>query len=115
MKIEEHLANVLKATKAKKILEIGFGEGVTAEVIQCHNPKVHIILENDPECFKKLVKWACGRASVVPIDMDIEKYYNSDGFDLIFDGRCATNTEWLKDYKYAMFLSHFFWEYMKNE
>lgn len=115
MEIMEYLERVLKEIKPKKIIEVGFGDGNTANLFQLWKPEVHIIIESDYKNFKELEQWRDGKDNVIPVYIPIEKYYYKDAVDLIFDSRCATNTEWLNEFKFAHYISHFFWEMRKNE
>ena len=46
------------------ILEIGFGAGITANMIQKYHIKTHTIIERDDYYFDKLVKWAINKPNV---------------------------------------------------
>tara|TARA_B100001094_G_scaffold220700_1_gene214749 strand:- start:622 stop:1221 length:600 start_codon:yes stop_codon:yes gene_type:complete len=70
------------------ILEIGFGGGVTAEMIQNYNIKTHTIIERDDYFFKKLWEWSIDKPNVKVIhgdwvnDIPKDKKYDGIFFDL---------------------------------
>lgn len=43
------------------VLEIGFGLGYSAEQIQSHSPRTHIIIESNPEIAERAKEWAAER------------------------------------------------------
>lgn len=47
----------LKITSSDEILEIGFGMGISASLIQQFNPANHTIIEPHPQIFKRAQKW----------------------------------------------------------
>jgi|TARA_R110000765_G_scaffold60450_1_gene116940 hypothetical protein len=65
------------------ILEIGFGGGITADMIQTHNIKTHVIIERDDVFFNKLGEWAKNKSTVKTIHGDwiseIPTYKKYDG------------------------------------
>jgi len=70
------------------ILEIGFGGGVTAEMIQNYNIKTHTIIERDDYFFEKLWEWSVDKPNVKVIhgdwinDIPKNKKYDGIFFDL---------------------------------
>ena len=70
------------------ILEIGFGGGITAEMIQNYNIKTHTIIERDDYFFKKLWEWSIDKPNVKVIhgdwvnDIPKDKKYDGIFFDL---------------------------------
>jgi len=52
------------------ILEIGFGGGITANMIQTHDIKTHTIIERDEIFFNKLSEWADNKHNVKTIHGD---------------------------------------------
>ena len=44
--------------RAGKVLEVGFGMGISADYIQKHKPQEHVIIEAHPEVYAKAVEWA---------------------------------------------------------
>lgn len=67
------------------ILEIGFGSGITANMIQKHNIKTHTIIERDDYFFGKLCKWASDKPKVKVVHGDWVKYIPKDKkYDGIF-------------------------------
>ena len=65
------------------ILEIGFGAGITANMIQKYNIKTHTIIERDDYFFKRLLSWALDKPKVKVVhgdwDRDIPKDKKYDG------------------------------------
>ena len=70
------------------ILEIGFGGGVTADMIQNYNIKTHTIIERDDYFFEKLWEWSVDKPNVKVIhgdwinDIPKNKKYDGIFFDL---------------------------------
>ena len=70
------------------ILEIGFGGGVTADMIQNYNIKTHTIIERDDYFFEKLWEWSVDKPNVKVIhgdwvnDIPKNKKYDGVFFDL---------------------------------
>tara|TARA_R110002051_G_scaffold90710_1_gene159736 strand:+ start:374 stop:970 length:597 start_codon:yes stop_codon:yes gene_type:complete len=70
------------------ILEIGFGAGVTANMIQTYNVKTHTIIERDDYFFNKLSNWAKNKPNVIVIhgdwvkDIPTDKKYDGIFIDL---------------------------------
>ena len=70
------------------ILEIGFGGGITSNMIQTHNIKTHTIIERDDIFFNKLSKWTKNKPKVKAIhgdwisDIPIGKKYDGIFVDL---------------------------------
>lgn len=70
------------------ILEIGFGGGITANMIQTHDIKTHTIIERDDIFFNKLTKWAKNKPKVKTIhgdwisDIPTDKKYDGIFVDL---------------------------------
>tara|TARA_R110002020_G_scaffold85192_1_gene210405 strand:- start:1489 stop:2157 length:669 start_codon:yes stop_codon:yes gene_type:complete len=50
------------------ILEIGFGQGLSAEFIQENNPKSHTIIEIHPQIAEKAREWASNKTNVTIIE-----------------------------------------------
>ena len=50
------------------ILEIGFGQGLSAEFIQENNPKSHTIIEIHPQIAEKAREWAINKNNVTIIE-----------------------------------------------
>ena len=83
------------------ILEVGFGAGITADIIQTHNIKTHTIIEKDEFFFNELLRWSQNKNNITTIKGDwttaipIDKKYDGIFFDL-----------WYKkeDYKYREML-----------
>jgi len=69
--------------KGGDILEIGFGGGITSNMIQTHKIKSHTIIERDDIFFNKLSKWSKNKPNVQTIHgdwiSDIPKYKKYDG------------------------------------
>ena len=65
------------------ILEIGFGAGCTANLIQKYNIRTHTIIERDDYFFNKLCKWASDKPNVIVIHGD---WVNSIPKDKKYDG-----------------------------
>jgi hypothetical protein len=70
------------------ILEIGFGAGITANLIQKYNIKTHTIIERDKYYFDKLLKWSVNKPNVKVVygdwvtDIPNDKKYKGIFFDL---------------------------------
>lgn len=52
------------------VLEIGFGMGISANLIQSHNPASHTIVELHPQILEKLREWAKDKPNVRIIEGD---------------------------------------------
>tara|TARA_R110000796_G_C14361255_1_gene412827 strand:- start:25 stop:624 length:600 start_codon:yes stop_codon:yes gene_type:complete len=70
------------------ILEIGFGGGITADMIQNYNIKTHTIIERDDYFFEELWQWSVDKPNVKVIhgdwvnDIPKNKKYDGIFFDL---------------------------------
>tara|TARA_R110002020_G_scaffold72952_2_gene187299 strand:+ start:1631 stop:2227 length:597 start_codon:yes stop_codon:yes gene_type:complete len=70
------------------ILEIGFGAGSTANMIQTYNIKSHTIIERDEYFFKKLCEWSHNKPNVKVVhgdgikDIPTDKKYDGIFVDL---------------------------------
>ena len=77
------------------ILEIGFGAGITSEMIQKHNIKTHTIIERDDVFFKKLYEWGNNKDNVKTIHGD---WVNSIPKDEKYDGIFLDLWDNIEDY-----------------
>ena len=84
--LNQHINHV--CLKEGHILEIGFGAGITANMIQKHNIKSHTIIEKEDYYFNKLCKWANNKPNVKVVHGDwgksipTDKKYDGIFFDL---------------------------------
>ena len=85
------------------ILEIGFGGGTTANMIQDYNIKTHTIIERDDYFFKKLGRWAYNKPNVKIIhgdwvkDIPKDKKYDGIFIDLWNDTEDSSRRKILCD------------------
>jgi phospholipid N-methyltransferase len=77
----QHINHV--CLKKGHILEIGFGAGTTANMIQKHNIKSHTIIEKEDYYFNKLCKWANNKPNVQVVHGD---WINKIPKDVKYDG-----------------------------
>ena len=76
------------------VLEIGFGHGDAAQMIQAKKPKSHMIIEKDPETLKSARDWAKQFSNVKIIEGDWRKILPTLGkFDTIFFGQYSEENE----------------------
>jgi len=77
--------------KPKRVLEIGYGLGYTAQQFQDCGVEEHIIVEAHPKIFKEAVKWAKdyqSKSRIQLVQSFIQDFkYDEKGYDLIFDDR----------------------------
>jgi len=75
----------LKDVPARSVLEIGFGLGISARLIQqTFAPESHDIVEVDPTIFQDLKVFAAVHANVTPILNDIARLRARRAYDFIF-------------------------------
>jgi spermidine synthase len=76
---------LLAKSQSQRVLEIGYGLGVSAEIIQeVISPKVHDILELDPQIQSDLREFARTRTGVRPIMGDFWEFAPASRYDLVF-------------------------------
>ncbi len=76
---------LLADSKPGRVLEIGYGLGVSAEIIQdVLNPEVHDILELDPQIYSDLCAFAQPRPGVHPLLGDFWDFSPASRYDLVF-------------------------------
>lgn len=74
-----------KHLRPKRVLEIGFGLGISAELIQSYlRPAEHHIAEIDTGIYADLVQFASARSGVVPCSGDWRSAPLAAPFDLVF-------------------------------
>lgn len=81
------------------ILEIGFGGGITSDMIQKQNIKTHTIIERDEVFFKKLDVWAKNKPKVKTIHGD---WVNCIPKDKKYDGIFLDLWDNIEDYSRRM-------------
>lgn len=50
-----------------RVLEVGFGMGISCNAVQALNPKTHVIIEAHPEIYERARAWANGKANTAVI------------------------------------------------
>ena len=87
--IKKQVKEICEKYKPKKVLEIGFGLGYSADAFQEYGLESHTIVEAHPDIYKKAVKWADSHDNVKVVHSFIQNYnVNESNYDLIFDDRC---------------------------
>ena len=80
-RIFEHFAGI----RQQSVLEIGFGLGISARLIQQHmRPAAHDIVEIESKVFRNLEEFALTHASVRPIAGDWKEISSDTKYDFIF-------------------------------
>lgn len=76
---------LLSDSNPSRVLEIGYGLGVSAEIIQeILQPEAHDILELDPQIHSDLCTFANTRPSVHPLMGDFWEFTPTSKYDLVF-------------------------------
>lgn len=80
----EAILDVLKPSG--NVLEVGFGQGDAAALIQTYRPKHHLIIEKNPELAKQAKKWAKQQDNIEVLEGDFEETskYLTTIFDTLF-------------------------------
>ena len=79
------LAEVARHFEARTVLEVGYGLGISARLIQrALRPKLHDIVEIDPTIFRDLQAYAAARLGVRAIRGDWFTFRRRRRYDLIF-------------------------------
>ena len=60
-----------------KILEVGFGMGISAGYIQSHSISSHTIIENHPQVIERLETWASGKSNVTIVSQSWQEVTQS--------------------------------------
>ncbi|MBD2525712.1 class I SAM-dependent methyltransferase [Nostoc sp. FACHB-133] len=102
----KELANIV-TFNGGKILEVGFGLGISARYIQEHEIEEHIIIEANAEVFVKLEEFAQqAKHKVTPIFgfwQDVVDSLPNDSFDGILFDSVATTEDEVIVYRYSFF------------
>ena len=86
--IKKRVKEVCERYKPKKVLEIGYGLGYTAQQFQDCGIKSHTIVEAHPDIYKNAVKWSKLHDNVKVIHSFIQNLnINEKDYDIIFDDR----------------------------
>ena len=76
------------------VLQVGYGSGYCAELIQQFHPVTHVIVEANPSVLEEARKWAKGRSNVKLLEEFWENILPSLGiFDAIFFDECFLGSE----------------------
>ena len=81
----EELFKLVRTIPANRVLEVGFGLGISARLIQRHmRPKSHHIVEIHREIFRDLVTFARSRVGVTGYHADFWSFKPKTKYDFIF-------------------------------
>ena len=90
--IQKQVKEICEKHKPKKVLEIGFGLGYSAEAFQEYGLDKHVIVEAHPEIYKKAHKWQLEHKNYKNIEILYEfiqdDKIDENEFDIVFDDRC---------------------------
>jgi len=86
--IKKGVKDLCEKHNIKRVLEIGYGLGYTAQQFQDSGVTKHTIVEAHPHIYAKASKWAKGYDNVGVFHSFIQDYkYDENDYDLIYDDR----------------------------
>ena len=90
--IKKQVKEICEKYKPKKVLEIGFGLGYSAEAFQEYGVEEHVIVEAHPDIYKKAHSWQLNHKNYKNIEIHYsfiqDAEMDENEFDLVFDDRC---------------------------
>lgn len=107
MDFNTYLDNFLSKHKPKAILEIGFETGITSDIIQKHNPLLHVIVERNKDNYDNLLKWKKDKKTVMAFGEDINNFTHHLSVDVIVDTKDNMDNSYLHHHNYKHYVSQF--------